>query len=219
MNRATFFAVLRRELRPKLSAAQVEGIEAILDATQGLPERHRAYILATAWHETASTMQPIAEYGNGKGRSYGKPGKYGQAQYGRGYVQLTWDRNYEKADQALGLGGALLKNFDLAMKPDIAARILVRGSVEGWFTGKKLGDYSSFKDMRRVINGTDRDDLIAEYAEDFLAALAEAGAEAETRPVEAPKAPPAVEVPQQPLSLWSVILRVAAAMLRKGTGK
>lgn len=96
--------------------------------------------MATAAHETDQTMQPIAEYGKGKGKPYGKPGRYGQAQYGRGYVQLTWDDNYERTDEALGLNGALLKDSTFAMQPDIAAQIL-RGCVEGWFTGKRLGDY------------------------------------------------------------------------------
>lgn len=27
----------------------------------GLPITHQAYILATAWHETARTMQPVRE--------------------------------------------------------------------------------------------------------------------------------------------------------------
>jgi hypothetical protein len=41
----------------------------------------------------------------------------------------------------------------------------------GTFTGRKLGDFATFKDMRRVINGTDRADMIAGYASKFLAAL------------------------------------------------
>ncbi len=150
---------------------QVDGINAIFDATAGLPIQHRAYIMATAWHETAETMQPIAEYGKGRGKAYGKPGKYGQAQYGRGYVQLTWDANYERADRELNLGGALLKDFNLAMRPDIAAKILVRGMVEGWFTGKKLADYSNYRDMRRIVNGTDKASTIAAYASAWEAAF------------------------------------------------
>ena len=118
-------------------------------------------------------MQPSAEYGKGKGKPYGKPGKYGQPQYGRGYVQLTWDANYEKADKALGLNGALLKDFNLAMQPTIAAQILVRGCSEGWFTGKKLSDYlpGDYRGARRVVNGLDKADLIAGYAREFDAAL------------------------------------------------
>ena len=55
-------------------------------------------------------MQPIAEYGKGKGRKYGVPGRNrGQVAYGRGYVQLTWDDNYERADKEIGAGGRQLR--------------------------------------------------------------------------------------------------------------
>ncbi len=173
MNRTAFFDATRPMFGGALSQKQVDGIEALLAATATLPVSHRAYLLATAKHETADTMQPIAEYGKGKGRPYGKPGKYGQPQYGRGYVQLTWDANYEKADKALGLNGALLRDFDLAMQPTVAAQILVRGCSEGWFTGKRLGDYlpGDYRGARRVVNGSDKADLIADYAKKFEAAL------------------------------------------------
>jgi len=173
MNRAVFYNHVRPIFGGALSQKQVDGIEALLAATEGLPVSHRAYLLSTAKHETADTMQPIAEYGKGKGKPYGKPGRYGQAQYGRGYVQLTWDANYEKADKALGLNGALLKDFNLAMQPTIAAQILVRGCSEGWFTGKKLSDYlpGDYRGARRVVNGLDKADLIAGYARSFEAAL------------------------------------------------
>ena len=172
MNRTEFYARVRPIFGGTLSQKQVDGIEALLAATEALPVTHRAYLLATAMHETASTMQPIAEYGKGRSKAYGKPGKHGQAQYGRGYVQLTWDANYEKADKALGLNGALMKDFNLAMQPTIAAQILVRGCEEGWFTGKSLDDYlPDYVQARRVVNGTDKAQLIAGYAREFEAAL------------------------------------------------
>lgn len=173
MSRTEFYAAVRPIFGGALSQKQVDGIEALLAATEGLPMSHRAYLLASAKHETADTMQPIAEYGKGKGKPYGKPGRHGQAQYGRGYVQLTWDDNYERADEALGLNGALLKDFNLAMQPTIAAKILVRGCSEGWFTGKKLADYlpGDYRGARRVVNGLDKADLIAGYAREFEAAL------------------------------------------------
>ena len=173
MSRAEFYKAVRPMFHGALSQKQVDGIEALLAATEGLPITHRAYLMATAAHETDQTMQPIAEYGKGKGKPYGKPGRHGQAQYGRGYVQLTWDDNYERADEALGLNGALLKDFNLAMQPTIAAKILVRGCSEGWFTGKKLADYlpGDYRGARRVVNGLDKADLIAGYAREFEAAL------------------------------------------------
>jgi len=185
MDRAKFFAGARSALfGGKLTQGQVDGITAILDgwqASQMTDLRWLAYKLATAYHETARTMQPIAEYGKGKGRKYGVKGKHGQVPYGRGYVQLTWDVNYETADQELGLQGALIENFDLALDPDVAARIMFLGMEEGWFTGRKLGDYFSgskadWLNARRIINGMDRAKDVAAYGRKFHSLLLEAGA-------------------------------------------
>jgi putative chitinase len=173
-----FFDHVRRFFGP-LSQPQVDGFMVILNATLSLPMKHRAYVLATVFHETAKTMQPIAEYGKGKGKPYGKPaGPHGKAYYGRGYVQLTWLANYQKA--ALATGRDLVANPDLAMEPDIASVILVRGMTEGWFTGKKLSDFTSYTAMRAIVNGTDKAALIAGHAEVFEDALiAQAMADAE----------------------------------------
>lgn len=169
LKRIEAFWPLTRAVTGKLNQAQVDSINAILRAASHWPDTWVAYALATAWHE--ARFEPVAEIGKGRGKSYGKLGKYGQAQYGRGLVQLTWDRNYEWADKALGLNGALLANFDKALEPDIAVAILVKGMEEGAFTGKALADYSNFNAMRAVINGSDKAALIAEYAIDFLDAL------------------------------------------------
>lgn len=168
------FAAVKPMFGGKLSQGQVDGINHIVTAFNAHGDGlkwHLAYLLATARHETANTMQPIREYGLGKGHPYGKVDATGKAPYGRGYVQLTWDYNYKKADEKLGLGGKLAHDYDLALDPDIAARILISGCLQGWFTGKKLGDYASFKEMRRVVNGTDKSDLIATYANSFLRSI------------------------------------------------
>lgn len=161
-----------------LSQKQVEGIEILVDATKGMDIKHRAYILATAWHETARTMQPIEEYGKGKGKSYGVPDPVtGQTYYGRGYVQLTWKANYQKAQDRLKArdkisnGADFVKNPALVMDPRISALIIVQGMTEGWFTGKKLDDYTDYGSMRRIVNGTDKAELIGNYAVTFEKAL------------------------------------------------
>src|SRR3990167_8391318 len=205
MTRAAFFAAVRASLfGGRLSQPQTDGFSAILDEWEkrgGGDVRHLAYILATAFHETAHTMQPIREYGRGKGRKYGVKGKHGQVAYGRGYVQLTWDYNYEKADKELGLNGALTRNYELALRPDIAAQIMFEGMIEGWFTGKKLGTYftdakADWKNARRIINGLDKADLIAGYGRAFLDALK--AAESEPEVIQAVRPPPDIPAPQPP---------------------
>lgn len=171
-----FFAAVKA-VTGKLGQVQVDTINRLLAGAAHWPVSWLAYGLATAWHE--ARFKPIPEWGKGKGRPYAKPGKYGQGQYGRGLVQLTWDENYSWADAALGLNGSLLRNFDRALEPDIAARILILGMETGAFTGKGLrqylsgevGTFEQFRQARRIINGTDRDRLIAGHAERFQAAL------------------------------------------------
>ena len=171
-----FYAAVKA-VTGKLDQVQVDTINRLLVGAAHWPVSWLAYGLATAWHE--ARFKPIPEWGKGKGRPYAKPGKYGQGQYGRGLVQLTWDKNYAWADAALGLNGSLLRNFDRALEPDIAARILILGMETGSFTGKSLrhyltgevGTFEQFRQARRIINGTDRDRLIAGHAERFQAAL------------------------------------------------
>jgi len=137
--------------------------------------RKYAYILATIRHETADTYLPIAEYGKGKGRIYGKPDPVtGKRYYGRGYVQLTWKFNYEKMGKLLKLD--LVNNPELAVEPETAWKITELGMTKGLFTGKKLSDYINaekcdFYNARKIINGLDRAGLIAGYAAAFQKAL------------------------------------------------
>lgn len=205
-----FYNTIRKTMT--LTNENVRGFDLILSEAEKRKVliNDLAYILATTWHETAARMHPIAEYGKGKGRKYGVKGKYGQVPYGRGYVQLTWDFNYEKADKELKLGGRLLKNFDLALHPDIAIPILFVGMEQGWFTGKKLRDYideidesdledsREYEDGRRIINGVDKKKLIATYALLFEKALKAAryGLKATQSPVEKPKDVPATIQPE-----------------------
>lgn len=182
MNGAAFFSHVRETLfGGRLAQSQVDGINVLLTAwrehsdTWDDPAK-LAYMLATALHETAKTMQPIAEYGLGAGHPYGVIDATGKAPYGRGYVQLTWRTNYIKADKKLELGGRLMRDYDLALYPPIASQIIVRGMMEGWFTGRRLSTFinaerTNFIGARKIINGTDRAVLIAGYAQEFLAAL------------------------------------------------
>jgi hypothetical protein len=176
-----------RPLFGTMTQAQVEGIHAKLAAfaARGSPLAYVAYGLATSFHETAQRMQPIPEIGRGRNYPYGKPGKHGgQIAYGRGDVQLTWDYNYERADDELRLKGALTSNYDRALETEISAKIMVLGMTEGWFTARKFSTYLpakgpatpvQFTSARRIINGIDRAEKVAGYAMSFQAALIAGG--------------------------------------------
>lgn len=186
LNRDVFFGQIRG-LFGRISQSQVDGLNSLLDAVGGCLINEAAYMLATAYHETAATMQPVEEYGKGRGKDYGKRLKMSRKPYsdtlplyyGRGYVQLTWYENYEKAGKKVGVD--LLNEPGFALSAPIAAKIMRDGMLEGWFTGKKLSDYvglrtADYVGARRIINGTDKANLIAGYAVAFELALRKAKA-------------------------------------------
>jgi predicted chitinase len=144
-------------------------------------------MLATAYHETGRTMQPVLERG---GAAYftklywlnkkvagwlGNKSAADAVKYcGRGYVQITGLINYSRFSKILGID--LINTPQLACEPQNAADIMVLGMTQGKYTGKKLGDY--FNDTkndplnaRRIINGMDKSDAIRVYYNKFLAAL------------------------------------------------
>lgn len=191
INRDKFFFSIRQSLfKGGLKQKQVEGINAILgrwEAQELTDLRWLAYMLATTYHETAKTMQPIEEYGKGKGYKYGKKIKRSgvpytlpdKIYYGRGYVQLTWFENYETMGRLLGFD--LLNNPELALHPKFAADIMFEGMTRGNsnfgdFTGKSLEHFFNDKkedwvNARKIINGLDKAELIADYGKKFMDAL------------------------------------------------
>ena len=185
MSLAIFFDEIRASLfGGKLKQAQVEGITVLMvtgDALRVSLEK-QAYILATAYHETGHKMQPVVERGK---RSYfdkyegrkdlgnTEPGD-GFLYRGRGHVQLTGRRNYTNQGKRLGIN--LVGDPDLALLPEISARILFEGMLEGNFTGARLDRYINdlrvdFINARRTVNGLDRAVDIAGYAQFWLNAL------------------------------------------------
>lgn len=180
--------------------------------------RHLAYIFATTKLETDSTMQPVRETlakSDAKAKELlsraWAAGKMPQVKadywsggyFGRGFVQLTHKANYQKVQDETG--HKLVTNPSLALQIDIAAMILIKGMMRGWFTGKKLADFADFKSMRRVVNGTDRAAQIAAYAEAFLAALTI------VPDLPIPTSPPA----PKPRNVMSIILAALAGLFSR----
>lgn len=86
---------------------------------------------------------------------------------GRGYVQLTWKKNYRKSGEYLKKD--LVNNPELALDQKNATKIMIYGMKTGMFTTKKISSYISedsadYLNARRVINGMDKADSIAGYA-------------------------------------------------------
>jgi len=181
-NTAGFFDEIRGELfSGSLSQAQVDGHVVIgqacsIASLDPLIEQS-AYILATAYHETAQTMQPIEEYG-GWNTTYAP-------WFGRGYVQLTWEENYQNQQEKLGnipqvheygIPYQVHDDYNLALDYRTSAFVTVGGMKDGDFTGVGLNDYITpgsvdYINARRIVNGTDRAEQIAGYAETYEAAL------------------------------------------------
>jgi putative chitinase len=62
IDRAAFFAAVRASpFGGRLTQPQVDGMEAMLATGGTLPRAHLGYALATAFHETGRTMQPVVE--------------------------------------------------------------------------------------------------------------------------------------------------------------
>ena len=198
-DRQRFFAAVRNApFSGKLSGGQVQGTELVLDEFERIaPDgdaRHLAYMLATAFHETAATMQPVREtlaasddaaiiildraYAAGRlgqvTTPYWRRDAEGKSWLGRGLVQLTHKPNYVAMSAVTGID--LVARPERAMEPEVSATILVEGMLQGSFTGRRLSQYFNAQSedwvgARAIINGRDRAELIAGYGRSFNTAL------------------------------------------------
>ena len=179
MNRSAFYSAVRTSLFDgSLSQSQVAGMENLLDVWDKYFARDSddllAYDLATAFHETARTMQPITERGpvsyfnkyepgTKLGKMLGNTAKGDGYRFrGEGHVQNTGRRNAgvatKRINELFGLGIDLVKNPEKRGDPFISAISLFLGNKEGWWTGKDLLDY---------IDGVDESDA-EDLREDLL---------------------------------------------------
>lgn len=189
IDRKKFFDGYRTVFGPLRSQSQVDGIEALLGLMEADPWpdiRDEAYFLATVKHECADTWQPITERGS---RSYfdryegrkdlgnTQPGD-GYLFRGRGYVQITGRKNYERF--------GISSSPESALDGKNAYVIAKRGMLEGLFTGKKLSDFSDYLNKRRTVNGMDQAEKIAGYARSLEGILraATTAADAQVGPVD-----------------------------------
>jgi len=196
---ARFFASVRISIfGGRLRAPQLAGTKTVIagfeKALPGGDRRWLAYMLATAFHETAATMQPVREtlaasdaeaivrldraFAAGRlpmvRKPYWRLDAEGKSWLGRGFVQLTYRRNYDAMSALTGID--LVKRPERALEADVATAILIHGMVAGSFTGRSLADFFSGEDedwdgARAIINGSDRARLIGSYGRAFHRAL------------------------------------------------
>lgn len=178
------FDVLRKGLfGGSLSTTQVSSLNYLVQRCEEfkLSYPEAAYVLATAYHETGYVsggvmnrdMLPVKERGS---QSYLRGKKY-YPYIGYGYVQLTWKDNFKRVGDLIGVD--LVANPERALEKEIASEILIKGMVFGWFTGvgfhRKCPVYRynhlSYVRARKIVNGTDKANLIADYAMVFEKAL------------------------------------------------
>ena len=182
----------------KLTQEQVDGINIILetmdrDEFKVVDKRHAAYILATSFWETGRTMEAVKEKTDKTGeqyffRMYDINGSRPQVAKrlgntipgdgikfaGRGQVQLTGRTNYTNMGKYLKLD--LVNKPDLLLDTKISARVLVYGLLNGSFTGVSIKKYltstkTDYVNARRVVNGVDKAEEIANIAKSFERAI------------------------------------------------
>lgn len=175
-----FFDTVRPLFGGRLNQYQVDGMNKIVEYAEkwGYSPLHTAYILATAFHETAKWMQPIREgarrfgpeYTDAQAKravasihakgiirtNYALPaGPHRQSYYGRGLIQITWYDNYLKFERLLKK--PLTAQPDLALDWDVALDILFLGMRDGMFRrGRSLAMIQStddYKAARDIVNG------------------------------------------------------------------
>jgi len=182
-----------REIFGVIKDPVVKALDFLLDkfdASEVFSTKARiSYALATIKRETAETFEPVSEGYWIKGDRLGKlyayyqshnpgalttifpTGKREPAYYGRGYVQLTHNFNYNKFTNILKID--LLNRPQEALDREIAFKIMEFGMENGSYTGKKLSNYFTdgtydFYNARKIINGLDAASEIADNAEKFM---------------------------------------------------
>lgn len=192
MSRQPFYDHVREKLFfGTLPPFQQEPLDRLIDFgnDEKRTQRETAYVLATAYHET-DRFKALEEYGQGGDRAYtaecalmgtGSKVKKSAQYHGRGYVMETWLQNYSRLSIAASIYYG--REINVVVNPDLlttdhelCAFSIWTGMISGRWTGKNLADYTTngeldYVEARRIVNGTDKADLIAGYAREFETGL------------------------------------------------
>ena len=151
------------------AADQVSNAKIIMDECVNFTKdpRHLAYVLSTAIGEC--DLRLIKEQKAREGTALWDLQKryWNTGYFGRGFVQITWHEVYARFGKILGID--LVGNPDLALKPDVAAKIMCMGMKKGLLTGVSLDTYfneqkSDWFNARRIVNILDKAQIFADRA-------------------------------------------------------
>lgn len=184
MNRKAFYDAIRGDIN--LTTENVSGFETVLPymEARGTAINAGAYALATAFWETAQTMQPVKE-AYWLSENWRRKNLRYFPWYGRGLIQTTWEDNYRRMGKEIGVD--LIANPDLLLEWRYALPAMFIGMEKGLYTGKSFDHYiddldeSDEEDLReyvaarRIVNGTDKALAIGRLALAFERGLKAAG--------------------------------------------
>jgi hypothetical protein len=175
INRAAFFEGWRLNFG-RLAESQFKALDYFLDFVENDSTQTHiptvAYQLATVHWETNRTFEPVIE-AYWLSENWRKRNLRYYPWYGRGYVQLTWKENYEKASESLSID--LISDPSKALNPKYAYLILTVGMTEGWF-GDRLDkhinqtkvDYFHARKSVNILDQAAEIKILAETYEEIL---------------------------------------------------
>lgn len=184
LNTTAFFDRLAIALREPISPTQMRSVYLLLkeaDANGITDKNQMAYVLATCWHECRfkSIKEIRAKPGTKVWRM--QNAYWSTGYFGWGFSQLTWLKNYKKFRPVVGLD--LVAFPDKALLPEVGAKILVYGMVNGSFTGAglkssnnlskyfQIGETPDWINARKIVNGNFQADKVASAAVKILSVI------------------------------------------------
>lgn len=187
-DRTIVFKGIKQKIDSTLEQGQVNGLNFLLNNFEQYSEfwddiRQISYALATVFHETAGSFQPVAEgyylgnrnapnfYQGNTSRAINFQNSLRYAPYfGRGYVQLTWDYNYKDQTRRIKtMMPNLVKDFerqtgqvfDLLKYPAQAFNPVISFAI--MTIGMHFGTFRSGHTLDRYIFGNKCDYIWARY--------------------------------------------------------
>ena len=230
INRPIFFKLVKETFyKSGMKQEVVDGLNAMLDEwyKRNLTDlRWLAYMMGTVYRETGYTFQPVREgfyisSSFDKAEAWRKKNLRYYPWYGRGWPQLTWESNYKKQQEKLGIDLTSVLGREKLLLMPVSAAVLFGGMIDGDFTGgkHKLSTYfnatkEDWFNARRIVNILDKAQTYADLSKKFYDILKKSDTNATAPIVVAPKGgdPVSPAVPEGKKEHW--FIRLLKALFR-----